>query len=94
MFRLLDCELIWFYYVPGSGHKYIHYDRIDVFGYMTTFGFGFMKTFSSRLYVSCFVRVSNFTMMAHNKLEKDDWRLVLRLEITTIIEPIDPYLSI
>jgi hypothetical protein len=53
-------------------------------------GFGFMTTFSNRLYVGCFVKVSNFGVIIHNKIEKGDWRFVLRVEITTIIEPIDP----
>jgi hypothetical protein len=45
------------------------------------------------LYVSCFVRVLNFGVMAHNKFEKGNWRFVLRVEITTIIEPIDPFFA-
>jgi hypothetical protein len=54
-------------------------------------GFGFMTTFSNRLYVGCFVKVSIFGVITHNKIEKGDWRFVLRVEITTIIEPIDPF---
>ncbi len=51
------------YDVSSNGYKYIHYDSVDVFGYMTiTFivSFGFVTTFSNRLYVGYFVRVSNF----------------------------------
>lgn len=52
-----------FYDVYSNGYKYIHCDFIDVFGYMIiTFiiSFGFMTTFSNMLYVSYFVKVSNF----------------------------------
>jgi len=51
------------YDVFSNGYKYIHYDLVDVFGYMTiTFivSFGFVPTFSNMLYVGYFVRVSNF----------------------------------
>ncbi len=51
------------FYDVYSGYKYIQCNLIDVFGYMTiTFiiSFGFVTTFSNMLYVSYFVRVSNF----------------------------------
>jgi hypothetical protein len=51
------------YDVSSNGYKYIHYDLVDVFGYMTIIFIvspRFVTTFFNMLYVGYFVRVSNF----------------------------------
>jgi hypothetical protein len=60
--------------VSNNGYKYIHCDLVDVSGYMTitlTFGSSFVIAFSNMLYVGYFVKMSNFGVMAYNRLKLD-----------------------
>jgi hypothetical protein len=62
-----------YYNVVGSGFKYIHYDLIDPFGYLTimlTVGFAFVTTFSPRLNVGSYIRIVNFNVTFRNKFER------------------------
>jgi hypothetical protein len=82
------------YDVLGTGYKYIHCDLIDCEGYMTMtliFGSYFAISFSLHLNSRGFVRFGNFGVTFHNKFERGDWGLVVRVGVSTIIEHIDPF---
>ncbi len=51
-----------------------------------------MLTFSPRFNVGSFIWVHNFGLTFWNKLEKGDWSFVLRVDATTMIKHIDPFM--
>jgi hypothetical protein len=60
------------YNVTRSGFKYIHYDLIDPFGYLTItliIRFTFVTTFSPHLNVGSYIRIMNFNDTFRNKFE-------------------------
>jgi len=83
------------YDVPRSGYKYIHCDLINCESYMimtlTTRSY-FATSFSLCLNIGGFVHITNFGVTFHNKFERGDWGLVIRVGVSTIIKYIDPFL--
>jgi hypothetical protein len=62
-----------YYNVVGSGFKYIHYDLLHPFGYLTimlTVGFAFVTTFSPHLNVGSYIQIVNFNVTFRNKFER------------------------
>ncbi len=51
----------------------------------------FVYAFSFCLNVGSFIRVFNFGVSFKNKFEKGDWKFVLKVGVTTVIEQIDPF---
>jgi len=83
------------YDVVGSGYKFIHCDLTYKVGFLTItliVGVAFVTTFSPPLNVGSFIWVQNFAVTFHNKFEKGDWSLVLRVGTTIMIEQIDSFL--
>jgi hypothetical protein len=75
--------------VLGSGFKYIHCDLADPLGYLIiilTIGSIFVSTFPPPLNVGSFIRVLNFEVTFRNKFERRDWKFVLRVGATIVIE--------
>ncbi len=83
-----------YYNVVGSGFKYIHYDLIDPFGYLTIMlivGFAFVTTFSPHLNFESYIWIVNFNVTFRNKFERVIKNLYSIGDIT-MIEYIDAFL--
>lgn len=82
-----------YYNVVGSGFKYIHYDLIDPFGYLTimlTVRFAFVTIFSPRLNFRSYVWIVNFNVTFRNKFERAIKNLYW-VGAITMIEYIDAF---
>jgi len=82
------------YDVPRSGYKYIHCDLINCEGYMImtlTIESYFATSFYLCLNIGGFVHITNFGVTFHNKFERGDWGLVIRVGVSTINKYIDPF---
>jgi hypothetical protein len=75
--------------VLGNGFKYIHCDLADPIGdlrIVLSIRSNFVYTFSPHLNIWSFIRVLNFGVTFKNMFERGDWKFLLKVEATIIIE--------